>query len=173
MSAVSSVVSSVVSSAIASATPTGASCASADFTRFPTTDVACAVGSTTATLPSNASSVLEQCCKSAPVESFNGDCGYYCLSVQQSVADLQGCFMENGIPPQVIFCNGTNSATATGTPTRSASSSGSSGSASGTGSPAASGSAGAAAGLVVPQVSKAGLGLLGTVIVSIFAGAML
>lgn len=83
--------------------------------------------------------------------------------------------MENGIPPQIIFCNGTNSATATGTPTGGASSTASDteGSASGTGSAATSESAGAAAGVVTPHVSKAGLGFLGTVIVAVFAGAML
>ncbi|KZM28187.1 uncharacterized protein EKO05_0001618 [Ascochyta rabiei] len=170
-----SAVSSVVSSAVASATPSGASCATADFTQFPTQDIACAVGSTTSNLASNASSVLKDCCKSAPVESFNGDCGYYCLSVQQSVSDLQSCFMENGIAPGTIFCNGNNTATATGTPTGGPSStaSGTRGSSSGTSSPGASGSTGAAAGIVVPQASKAGLGVLAMIVVSAFAGAML
>ncbi|KAF1364893.1 hypothetical protein EJ07DRAFT_76657, partial [Lizonia empirigonia] len=153
----------------------GASCATADFTQFPTQDVACAIGSTTSTLASNTSSVLKDCCKSAPVESFNGDCGYYCLSVQQSVSDLQSCFMENGIAPGTIFCNSNNTATATGTPTGGASSTGSSasGGSSGTSSPGASGSTGAAPGLVVPQVSKVGLSVLGMIVVSVFAGAVL
>lgn len=186
MSAVSSAISSAISSAAASATPS--SCATADFSKvrslpkllpihsdtpqFPTSDIACAVGSTTATLASNTSAVFKECCKSAPVESFNGDCGYYCLSVQQSVSDLQNCFMENGINPGTIFCNGNNTATATGTPTGGASSTASGTSASGTGA-SASGSAGAASGLVVPQVSKAGLGVVAMMVVSVFTGAML
>ncbi|KAJ4341791.1 hypothetical protein N0V87_001454, partial [Didymella glomerata] len=111
MAAVPSAISSAVSSAAASATPS--SCATVDFSKFPTSDIACAVGSTTASLASNTSSVFKECCKSAPVESFNGDCGYYCLSVQQSVSELQSCFMENGIKPGTIFCNGNNTATAT------------------------------------------------------------
>lgn len=83
--------------------------------------------------------------------------------------------MENGISPGTIFCNGNNTATATGTPTGGASStaSGTSGGASGTGSAGASGSAGAASGVVVPQVSKAGLGVFGMIVASVFAGAML
>ena len=76
--------------------------------------------------------------------------------------------MDNGIAPGTIFCNGNNTATATGTPTGGASST-----ASGTGSTTASGSAGAAAGVVVPRVNKAGLGVLGMIVVSVFAGAML
>lgn len=127
------------------------------------------------TLASNTSSVLKECCKTAPVESFNGDCGYYCLSVQQSVSDLQNCFMENGIAPGTIFCNSNNTATATGTPSggASATASGTRGGSSGTNSPGASESIGAAAGIVVPQVSKAGLGVMGMILVSVFAGAML
>ena len=83
--------------------------------------------------------------------------------------------MENGIAPGTIFCNSNNTATATGTPTGGASStaSGTRGGSSGTASAGASGSAGAAAGVVVPQVSKAGLGVLGMIVVSVFAGAML
>ncbi|KAF1930655.1 uncharacterized protein M421DRAFT_418129 [Didymella exigua CBS 183.55] len=170
MSAVSSTISSVVSSAAASAT--ASSCASADFTKFPTSDIACAVGSTAAALASNTSSVFKECCKSAPVESFNGDCGFYCLSVEQSVSDLQTCFMENGISPETIFCNGNNTASATGTPSGGASPTASrSAGTSGTGM-SASGSAGAANG-VVPQVSKAGLGIVAIIIVSVFAGATL
>lgn len=143
-----------------------------DTLQFPTSDIACAVGSTTSTLASNTSSVFKECCESAPVESFNGDCGFYCLSVQQSVSELQNCFMENGISPGTIFCNGNNTATATGTPTGGASSTASGISASGTGA-GASGSVGAAAGLVVPQVSKAGVGFVAMMVVSVFAGAML
>ncbi|KAH6615239.1 hypothetical protein C7974DRAFT_61559 [Boeremia exigua] len=174
----STAVSSLLSSALATQTPPSASCSTADFTRFPTPDVACAIGSTTSSLPSNASAVLAHCCKSAPVERFNGDCGFYCLSVAQSVADLQGCFMQEGIKPQVIFCNGTNSATATGSPSGGVRETGgasgtASASASGTASAAASGSPGVAAGVVVPRVGTAGFGVLVTVVLSVFAGAML
>lgn len=123
----------------------------------------------TSSLASNTSDVFRQCCKPAPVEAYVGDCGYYCLAVEQSVADLQSCFMENGVAPGSIFCNANNTATATGTPSGMASStaSGTNGGSSGTS------SAGAASGVVVPQVSKAGLGVLGMIVVSVFAGAML
>lgn len=168
--------SSVVSSALA--TPSSSSCSTADFTQFPSQDVFCAVGSTTG-VPSNTSNVLSSCCKSASVEQFNGACGYYCLSVGQSVADLQKCFMDGGVNPSTIFCSGNNTATATGKPTSSASatSSGSRASGSAASSTGPSGSAqstGAAPAVFAPQsVSKAGLGMLGMVIISAFAGALL
>ncbi|KAF2856323.1 hypothetical protein T440DRAFT_105439 [Plenodomus tracheiphilus IPT5] len=162
------------SSALSSAAPTSTSnpsCSTADFTQFPTSDIACAIGSTSA-LPSNTSSTLSSCCKSAPVEKFNGNCGYYCLSVQQTVAELQACFMEGGVNPGSIFCSGNNTASATGTPTGSAG--GSRVSASGTGVPGSRESTGVGAVVNAPQgVGKAGLGMLGMVVVSVIAGAFL
>ncbi|KAF2833142.1 hypothetical protein CC86DRAFT_5612 [Ophiobolus disseminans] len=160
-----------MSTVLSSASPSAssASCSTADFTRFPTADISCAVGSTQG-IPSNTSDVLRKCCKSAPVESFNGACGYYCLSVQQSVADLQKCFMEGGVAPASIFCNGNNTATATGTPTGGASRTGSSGSPTGTG---ASATGGGNTGGAAQGISKAGLGMLGMVFVSAMAGMLL
>ncbi|KAF1939541.1 hypothetical protein EJ02DRAFT_352031 [Clathrospora elynae] len=157
-----------MSSVASSAAPTAssASCSTADFTQFPSQDVFCAVGSTTG-VPSNTSDVLSSCCKTAPVEHFNGDCGYYCLSVQQTVADLQACFMDGGVNPSTIFCSGNNTASATSTPTQSGSGS------HGTGTNAP-GKTGAAPVVLVPlSVSKAGLGMLGMIVISAFAGAML
>lgn len=161
--------SSVISSVLSAASPTASagSCANRDFSRFPTNDVACAVGSVNG-VPSNTSDVFRKYCKSAPVEQFNGDCGYYCLSVQQSVADLQKCFQEGGVNAAQIFCNGNNTATATGTPSGGASrTSGTSGSPTGTGAGSGGNNSGAAG------MSKAGLGMLGMVFVSAMAGALL
>ncbi|KAI8936298.1 hypothetical protein NX059_006716 [Plenodomus lindquistii] len=159
-----------MSSSLSSAAPaaSGSSCSTADFTQFPTSDIACAVGSTTS-LPSNVSDTLSSCCKSAPVEEFNGNCGYYCLSVQQTVAELQACFMEGGVSPGSIFCSGNNSASATSTPTGSGSRASSSAGATGTGSSSSSGAM-----VTAPQgVSKAGLGMLGMIAASVIAGALL
>ncbi|KAF2131508.1 hypothetical protein P153DRAFT_383608 [Dothidotthia symphoricarpi CBS 119687] len=159
--------SSVLSSAAASAT--ASSCSTADFTQFPTQDVACAVGSTQG-IPSNTSDVLKSCCKSAPVESFNGECGWYCLSVDQAVADLLSCFMEGGVSSSSVFCNSNNTATATSKPDKTGSAT-----ASGTGSSTgAEESKGAAPAVFAPQgVSKTGLGVLAMIVVSTFAGALL
>jgi hypothetical protein len=143
------------------------SCSTADFTRFPSSDISCAVGSIQG-LPSNTTDVMSKCCKSAPVEAFNGDCGHYCLSVQQSVADLQKCFMDGGVSPSNIFCNGQQTQTATGTPSRTG------GGASKTGGAGASESTGAAPAVGTQQgMSKMGMSVLGMVVVSVFAGAML
>ncbi|EUC45543.1 glycoside hydrolase family 105 protein [Bipolaris oryzae ATCC 44560] len=148
-----------------SASSTAAACRQADFTQFPTSDAACAVGSISG-VPSNTTDVLSKCCKSAPVEEFNGACGYYCLSFEQTIRELQTCFMENGARPGDILCNSNNSATATGTPSRTAGASRTSGS----GASATGDSKGAAPAV---GVSKVGLGMLGMVIVSAISGALL
>lgn len=164
-----------MSSVVSAPAPSGsASCTNADFTVFPTQDIACAVISTQG-IPSNTSDALKSCCKSAPVEPFNGaSCGLYCLSVQQSVAELQACYMDKGVRPADIRCNGNNSATASSSPSKTSGGSGGNG-ASETGG-AASGSSTPGAAVIVGApvaVSKAGLGMLGMIVVSVFAGAML
>jgi hypothetical protein len=160
----------VTSSAAATAS---SACSTADFTQFPTTDVFCAVGSISG-VPSNTSDALSSCCKSAPVEQFNGDCGYYCLSYDQTVAELQACFMDNGVNPSTIFCSGNQTSSATGTPSGS-------GVASKTSEANASGTAtngadktGASAKVSVPGAfAIVGLGMLGMFVVSAFATAIL
>ncbi|KAH8727581.1 hypothetical protein GQ44DRAFT_703475 [Phaeosphaeriaceae sp. PMI808] len=165
---------SVMSSAAPSAS--SSSCSTADFTKFPVQDVACAVASIQG-LPSNTTDALKKCCKSK-VEDFNAPCGYLCLASGQSVADLQKCFMDGGVSPGTIFCNGNNTATATAKPSTGPSST--SGASSGASSvkPSGTGSSGASQstvpGFAAKQgVSKAGLGMLGMIVVSAFAGAML
>ena len=97
------------------------------------------------------------------MEEFNsGSCGYYCLSVEQSVRDLQTCFMEKGARPADIQCNANNTATATGKPSGSASKTGSADGAKETG----------AKGAASRGVSKMGLGMLGVVMVSVVMGAV-
>jgi hypothetical protein len=169
-SALSTLPPSALSSAPADATPSGlAACHTADFTVIPTNDTACAVASQRGDLASNTRDILDKCCGDAPVEEFNGDCGFYCLSVKQAVAELQACFMDGGVRPADIFCNANNTATATGEPTKGASASGSGAAASGT----AGGDQNAAAAIRPRGLSKSGLGVIAMVVVSAFAGAML
>jgi len=157
---------SLISSA-ASPSATSTSCTTADFSVFPTQDIFCGVGSTTG-VASNTSSALKQCCKDAPVEEFNGSCGYYCLSYEQTVADLRTCFMDNGVNPRDILCSGNNTASATGTPSGGASRTGSSG-------PDATGEDGKpdTGAAVHVGVSKTAVGMLGMLVMSAFAGALL
>ncbi|KAL5120258.1 hypothetical protein ACEQ8H_001816 [Pleosporales sp. CAS-2024a] len=159
---------SITSTASAPSASSSSSCSTADFTRFPTADIACAVGSVSS-LPSNTTDTMDKCCQSAPVEAFNGNCGHYCLSVQQSVADLQKCFMDGGVSPRDIFCNGQQTQTATGTPSPTGKS------ASATSSAGAKESKGAAPASVRGQrgVGKLGMGMLSVLAVSVFVGAML
>jgi hypothetical protein len=162
------------SPASASATPTSTACANVSFSTFlqDTKDIACAVGST-AGLPSSYKDTLKKCCKSAPVESYENDCALYCLSVDQTVADLQKCFQEGGVSPQLIFCSGNSTATATGKPSGTQGGS-RSGSPSGAESGASSSSA-AAAVLRAPTqgLSKAGMGVAAMIFVSAVFGALL
>jgi hypothetical protein len=126
---------------------------------------ACAVArSSTDGLPSNYTDMMKGCCKSAPVESFASNCGLYCLSVGQSVADLNACFQSAGIYPGYIFCNGNLTATATGRPD-SAKATG------GAGPTSAAGQKGE--GAMRQSMSKAGMGVVAMLMVSVVAGVFL
>jgi hypothetical protein len=104
------------------------------------------------------------------VEEFNGSCGYFCLSYEQSVADLRVCFMDNGVNPRDILCSGNNTASATGTPSGGAGASRTGGN----GPDATGGNGNSDTGAAVHVgVSKTGLGVLGMVVLSAFAGALL
>jgi hypothetical protein len=165
--------SSVLSSAAAN--PTGG-CNTQSYSTFPTEDIACAVAyASTDGLPSNYTDLMKGCCKDAPVNSYADNCALYCLSIGQSVADLQTCFQEAGINPGWIFCNGNNTATATATSGDSESTGGPSATGSKTGSTGGADSTGAASAIMAPQqgVSKAGLGMLAVLVVSVFAGALI
>jgi hypothetical protein len=116
---------------------------------------------------------MKQCCNNAPVESWAGDCGLYCLSMGQSVADLTKCFQEAGINPSDIMCNGNNTATATATtapdstsnPRESSSATNSAGHPQGTN---------GASAVSAPQgVSKTGLLVTGLLLVSAAFGTLL
>jgi unsaturated rhamnogalacturonyl hydrolase len=78
--------------------------------------------------------------------------------------------MDGGVNPSTIFCSGNNTASATGNPSGTASRT-ASGTATGTNSPD---STGAASAVLAPRgVSKAGLGMLGMIVFSAIAGALL
>ncbi|ETS74049.1 hypothetical protein PFICI_13915 [Pestalotiopsis fici W106-1] len=76
---------------------------------IPVQDAACA-------LPygGNHTDIMSACCKSADVISYYGDCGVYCLALDQSVADLTSCLFDQGAADQDVFCRGNTTATATG-----------------------------------------------------------
>jgi hypothetical protein len=156
----------------ASALPTP-SCAAFLQNQIPTTDSACAIPPL-----SNATAILDRCCKNAPIETYPGDCGYYCLAADQTVGDLIKCMQENGAGYTDVFCRGDQTARATGSvrPKETGTSRTQGPSASRTGEQAAASSTeGAASGLVLGQkgVSKAGMGVLVMLGVSLVAGALL
>ncbi|KAL4875438.1 hypothetical protein BJY04DRAFT_223997 [Aspergillus karnatakaensis] len=61
----------------------------------------------------NYSQIMDSCCADADVESFNDDCGIYCLAQGQSVGDLLSCIEDKGATPGDFFCSGNLTATAT------------------------------------------------------------
>jgi unsaturated rhamnogalacturonyl hydrolase len=170
---------SLPSSSVAAPASSSTSCPSITSVEFPVKDAACAVGST-AGVPDNYSDILKGCCKDAPVESWKDDCALYCLSVGQSIADLQKCWQDGGVNPSQIFCNGVQKATATSEPSKTSGSGaketggkdGESGSASG-GAAGPSNSEGAAYAVVPQGVSKAGVGILAVILGSTVLGALL
>lgn len=85
-------------------------CLSPNFYDIPINDTACGVPA-----GGNHTEVMSKCCKGADVVSYNGDCGLYCLALDQTVDDITECLFANGIPWQDGFCSGTGNDTATAT----------------------------------------------------------
>ncbi|KAL5340927.1 hypothetical protein BJX70DRAFT_396309 [Aspergillus crustosus] len=76
---------------------------------LPVQDAACALVNS----GGNSSTILDRCCADADVESFNDDCGLYCLAQGQNVGDLLSCIEDGGATPGQFFCSGNMTATAT------------------------------------------------------------
>ncbi|KAF2001649.1 hypothetical protein P154DRAFT_521685 [Amniculicola lignicola CBS 123094] len=167
--------------------PSATGCAQVPYSNLPTSDAACAVAlASPSGLPSNTTSIMQECCKDAPVENFASDCARYCLSVDQSISDLTACFMDKGINPAWIFCNSNNTATATGKPSSSGAAAKSTGAggtktvasesgSSATGTAATGTNTPGAAAVMMPKfgVSKAGMGMLVLLGVGAYAGTIL
>lgn len=104
--------STAVSSATGTSGAPGATgtCAGPSLYDIPFNDTACAVPA-----GGNHTDVMTTCCKSADVVSYGGDCGLYCLAIDQTVTDITDCLYENGVAWQDAFCNGVGNDTATAT----------------------------------------------------------
>ncbi|RYP65146.1 hypothetical protein DL770_009065 [Monosporascus sp. CRB-9-2] len=92
------------------ATQTG-SCG-ANLYDIPTRDVACAVPFSAG--GNDHTDIMIQCCGAADVVSYRGNCGLYCLAVDQTVAELTECLHDAGAAWGEVFCNN-DTATATAT----------------------------------------------------------
>ncbi|KAL4902718.1 hypothetical protein BDW74DRAFT_157436 [Aspergillus multicolor] len=133
---------------------------------LPVQDIACAVRSTSG----NYSSIMDKCCGVADVESYNDDCGLYCLAQEQSGDDLRKCLGDNGAKDGDYFCGGGNlTQTATAAVPSSTSGSDDDDDASATGDAAEPTDTGNAAPAIV---SKAGLGVLGMLFCSALLGVV-
>ncbi|KAF2745219.1 hypothetical protein M011DRAFT_380309, partial [Sporormia fimetaria CBS 119925] len=88
-------------------------CAGLPWNQIPTFDIACAVGSIEG-VPSSYQGLMEKCCNPAPVVSHANGCGFYCLAANKPILDLTICFMDAGIRPDTILCNGAEDARASG-----------------------------------------------------------
>ncbi|RYO75737.1 hypothetical protein DL764_010336 [Monosporascus ibericus] len=78
---------------------------------IPTRDVACAVPFSVG--GNDYMDIMAQCCGAADVVSYRGNCGLYCLAVDQSVTDLTDCLHDAGADWGTVFCNANGTATAT------------------------------------------------------------
>ncbi|PGH14982.1 hypothetical protein AJ79_02662 [Helicocarpus griseus UAMH5409] len=89
--------------------PTGSAlCGTTGQYQIPTTDASCAVPN-----KGDYRKYMEDCCNSAPVESYNNDCALYCLAVDQSVNDLTKCLFDAGVAWNEVWFSGQPNATAT------------------------------------------------------------
>ncbi|KAL1963009.1 hypothetical protein VTN77DRAFT_8757 [Rasamsonia byssochlamydoides] len=148
-----------------SATSTPANCG-AQLYEIPTTDAACAVPA-----QGNYSDVMHQCCGVASVQSYDNNCGLYCLAQGQSVGKLVSCLTEHGVGSAHVFCNHNQTATATASATGTkATGESSTASSTSTGSSSTATSSSAAA--VAAGVSKSGLGVLALLFCSTLLGAI-
>jgi hypothetical protein len=139
--------------------PTPTSCGAGVY-EIPTTDAACAVPQ-----QGNYSDIMKQCCGVATVQSYDNNCGLYCLAQDQSVGNLTSCLTTHGAKDSLVFCNQNQSATATATV--SASSTSTSTSSSTSGKTTSTSAAGAKA-----VVSKSGLGVLALLFCSTLLGSV-
>lgn len=69
---------------------------------LPVQDIACGLISTS----DKYSDIMDKCCKDAKVESYNDDCGLYCLAQGQSGRDLLDCISDEGAKDGDFFCGG-------------------------------------------------------------------
>lgn len=157
----------------ASAPSATGTCASPSLYDIPVSDTACGVP-----YGGNHTEVMTKCCKSADVVSYAGDCGLYCLAIDQEVKEITDCLYENGIAWQDAFCNGDSNDTATATENSSPTATGASvvgdgASASRTGASASSSSTGgsdSSAAAPVRGVSAVGLTVSGLLLSSVMLG---
>lgn len=95
-------------SSTTSSTSAAASCTGNAWV-LPVQDVACAVKTDTG----NYSSIMEKCCGVAEVQSYNDDCGLFCLAQGQDGNALLDCIGSNGAEDGDYFCGGNLTQTAT------------------------------------------------------------
>ncbi|KAF2813422.1 uncharacterized protein BDZ99DRAFT_370617, partial [Mytilinidion resinicola] len=151
-------------------------CPMAQIYTLPTTDAACAVPNKPA---SNYTAVMAQCCHAAPVTKYADGCGLYCLAAGQSIGELSTCLTGNGVGVGEAFCNKNTTSTATGKVESSGASKTSAAtqtkrSATGTAAAGATSTGAAASGYVRGQgMSKAGVAVLGLLLLSSAVGVFL
>ncbi|KAK2757940.1 hypothetical protein FQN54_004346 [Arachnomyces sp. PD_36] len=125
------------------------SCGTPGQYQIPVNDSSCAIPTS-----DKYTSLMEKCCGSAPVTTYDNDCASYCLAIDQTVKELTDCLYDDGkgVAWQNVWCSGGVNDTATGKPTSTegeVSETGSSESGTGTDSAAEETSTGAASGLRV------------------------
>lgn len=101
-----------MTSTTSAASPTNTACLGSKVYDIPVQDPAVGI-----LFGGNHTDIMKTCCKSADVISYYGDCGLYCLAIDQSVQDIINCCYKNGAPYTDVFYRGTVNASATATGT--------------------------------------------------------
>ncbi|KAL4918715.1 hypothetical protein BDW62DRAFT_180885 [Aspergillus aurantiobrunneus] len=133
---------------------------------LPVQDIACAV----TTNSGNYSDIMDQCCGVADVESYNDDCGLYCLAQGQDGQTLLDCIQDQGVANNEVFCGGNLTQTASA-PAPTSTGDSDDDSATPTDDADAPEDTGNAA-VSAPVVNKAGLGVLAMVFCSALMGVV-
>lgn len=92
-------------SSLAAASQTACS----DIYNTPNQDNVCAMF-----LKDNHTDIMQACCGEAKIITYSGDCGLYCVALDQTIDQLSKCLYDHGAPDEKgVWCSGNSKTTKT------------------------------------------------------------
>ncbi|KAM0196121.1 hypothetical protein ACHAPA_004764 [Fusarium lateritium] len=62
----------------------------------------------------NHTEIMQACCGEAEIITYSGDCGLYCVALDQTVTQLSKCLYDHGAPDENgVWCSGNSKTTKT------------------------------------------------------------
>ncbi|EXL54298.1 hypothetical protein FOCG_07369 [Fusarium oxysporum f. sp. radicis-lycopersici 26381] len=62
----------------------------------------------------NHTDIMQACCGEAKIISYSGDCGLYCVALDQTIDQLSKCLYDHGAPDEKgVWCSGNSKTTKT------------------------------------------------------------